>query len=198
MYDSLFNVARTCPNIKLPLSYSEVIYYASIIQYIEVLFEKYDQDRQQWYFFTKHRDALLDKDELMLVYDERFKNTLKRIAKLEMGGEISDFNLKHLYKKLLIYKKLILPEDRGGGLMWLLSDFGAPFLGFPLEPLDRIDVYSIFNNITTRNERPPFIKDYCKSLSLAWEEYQRQQEEIQSQSVFEFEVPYRTCLQNTL
>ena len=197
LYDSLFNVVRTCPDIKLPLSYSEVIYYTSLIQYIEALFEKYDQDRQQWYFFTKDRDTLLDRDELMLVYDERFKNTLKRIAKLEVGGEVSDFNLKHLYKKLLIYKKLVLPKDSGGDLMWFLSDLRIPFLSLPLKPLDRIDVYTIFNSIATRNERSPFIQDYCKSLSLAWEEYQSQQEGMQNQSVFEFKVPYRTCSKNT-
>ena len=193
LYNSLFNVARTCSDIKLPLSYSEAVYYVSLIQYIETLFEKYDQDRYQAYFFLKRRDSFLDKYELMQIYKERFKNTLKRIVKLEMGGEISDFNTKHLYTKLLIYKKLILPEDVGGGLMWLLSDLGSPIMNFPLEPLDRIDAYTIFNNIVIRREETQLIKDYCRDVTLAWEEYQRQPKDIQNQNIFELETPYQNC-----
>ncbi len=181
-YTNLFEVTRTCADPKLPVTYDEIVYSVSLLGYIEALFERYDVEKSSYFFFERSRNDLLELDELSLAFDERFKSVLKRIAKLRNGVDLSDARAKHLFRKLLIYKKLPpTPATTLEGLWWLASDRGVA-----IRPLTRIDIYKIFNSILMSNEVPEVSSRYCHGLSLAWEEYLQQ-------DVFDVEVPERVC-----
>lgn len=181
-YQNMFEVTRTCGAKELPVSYDEIVYSITLMGYIETLFERYDVETRGR-IFTKPRNDYLEYNELENAFKDRFKFILQRMARMTTGNELSDSNAKHVFNKLLIYKRL--PEVPNGtfeSLMWLIQDWGTR----PL-PLDRIDVYKIFNSILTMNEVPAVGQEYCKNLKLAWERYLANQ-------VFDVTVPLNTCL----
>lgn len=182
LYQNLFEVTRTCADSDLPVSYDEIIYSVTLLGYIEGLFDRYDVAKTSYFVFERPQNDLLEMDELHEAFEQRFKSILQRIVKLQFGRELSDSHTEHLFKKLLIYKKL--PETPSGnweGLLWLLQDRAVN-----VRPLNRIDIYKIFNSILTLNEMPEVSTTYCRNLSLAWEEYLQQQ-------VFELKVPINAC-----
>lgn len=181
-YQNLFEVTRTCDNPNLPVSYDETIYSVSLLGYIEALFERYDVETVWWKVFKRERDDLLQMDELTLAFEERFKNILKRMAKQQNNANLNDSQAAHLFKKLLIYKRL--PESPVGKweeIQWLAADSMAR-----VRPLNRIDIYKVFNSILTLNEISAAGAEYCENLAQAWEEYQQIQ-------VFKVDVPENSC-----
>ena len=181
-YQNLFEVTRYCSDSNLPVSYDEIVYAVSLLGYIEALFERYDVEQTSFRFFTRPRNDLLEIDELNLAFNERFRTVLQRMAKIQNGVDLTEWQTEHLFKKLLIYKRMpISPEGRWEQIKWAVSD-----LGVNVRPLDRIDIYKMFNSILTMNQMPEVGVTYCRSLTLAWEEYLQQQ-------VFNVEVPTRSC-----
>jgi hypothetical protein len=186
-YQNLFEVTRYCSNSDLPVAYDEILYAVSLMGYIEALFERYDVEKTSYRLFTRPRNDLLEIDELNLAFEERFRPVLQRMAKLQNDVDLTESQTAHLFKKLLIYKRMPeSPEGRWEGLKWLLSDRGVN-----VRPLDRIDIYKMFNSILTMNQMPEVGVTYCRSLTLAWEEYLQQQ-------VFNVEIPTRSCESTTL
>lgn len=182
-YENLFEVIRTCGNRDLPVSYDEMVYSVTLLGYIEALFYRYDVEKDNYFgYFVRPRNDLLEIDELNLAFKERFRSVLQRMAKLRNQVDLSDSHTKHLFKKLLIYKKIPpTPVGTLQGLQWLLTDQGVS-----VKPLNRIDIYKIFNSILTSNDIPEASFNYCKDLTLAWEEYTQQQK-------FELKTPENVC-----
>ncbi len=180
-YRNIFEVTRTCDHTELPMSYDEIVYSVTLLGYIEALFERYDVE-EPGYFFPRLRNDILEYDELSLAFNERFRPILQRIARMTSGVELSDSNTEHLFKKLLILKRL--PETPSGTLQsvaWYFSDRLVNVL-----PLNRIDVYKVFNSILTMGETPAIRQEYCTNVSLAWEAFKEQ-------LIFVVEPPENSC-----
>lgn len=167
IYENLFEVSRTCGNRDLPVSHDEILYSVSLMQYIETLFERYDVI-DAGYVFTRKRNNKLEYVELEQAFEDRFRTVLQRMAKQRNGRDLSESNTKHLFNKLLIYKQLPKqnPEGLFSSLKWWVSDRAVA-----IRPLDRIDVYRLFNSIITSGDKTEVISNYCNNLTLAWEEY---------------------------
>lgn len=180
-YRNIFEVTRTCSTSELPISYDEIIYSVTLLGYIESLFERYDVE-SPGLFFSNPKNDLLEYDELRLAYEERFKSVLIRMAHMQSGITLSDSNAAHLFKKLLILKRMPdIPEGPFESGNWWLTHRLAPVV-----PLTRIDVYKVFNSILTMGEKPAISQEYCTNLKLAWETYL-------DQKIFEVTMPQNTC-----
>lgn len=169
-YNQYFSMVRTCKNNEYPLSFDEVQYAVALLQYIETLFEVYDQETSEWYFMTRKKNNVLEFSELWTAYGNRFKDVVKRLGEAQSGTELSDMVVDHIFRKLITDKKMpYTPDGTWDSAMWFL---GSRRLVDP-EPYNRLDIYEIFDSVLTAisGGSGKATADYCQSVKLAWEEY---------------------------
>lgn len=169
-YDQYFSMIRTCKNNEMPLSFDEVQYGVALLQYIENLFEVYDEEETSYYFFTREKNNVLEFSELWKAYHERFKGVVRRLGEAQSGTELTDMVVDHIYRKLIHDKKIpYTPEGTWDSAMWFM---GSRSLTDPA-PYNRLDIYEIFDNVlgAISGSSNKATQDYCQSLKLAWDEY---------------------------
>ncbi len=138
-YLSLLKAAGHVPNAKQVVYFADANLFPHVVQYLEILFAKYDKDR----------DGLLTKDEAMLAYPV-FKSTIKEMLKvIPNGSKITDAQLPGVFIYLLKYGRP--PKGLGETLK---------FLGFINDEKqwiiqsNRLDLGIIFNFIADSLAKP--------------------------------------------
>lgn len=90
-YLSLLKAAGHVPNVDKTVKFEDANLFPHVVQYIEVLFAKYDADR----------DGVLSKDEALMAYPV-FKSTIKDMLKvIPSGNKITDAQLPGVFIYLL-------------------------------------------------------------------------------------------------